>query len=233
MSAAVNPGLKDTPVDMDKLLKAVGCPICGEMFTHPVTVVRPRARDREFPRCPNLIRSSRAEPSADSPRRPTSYLATTDGVPAHFLPRVHRQVRAARPGSEQRVPHVRHQAGEQSVRGEESREGSGQGEHRGQAEGVGGVGWEWRRGCARTGGGTGGGTGGIGARTGGTGGGTRGSSRAGARGCRAGAGSSGARVVNASSTTRPSRRVTTSGGCLLYTSPSPRDRQKSRMPSSA
>ena len=25
----------------------------------------------------------------------------------------------------------------------------------------------------------------------------------------------------------------TSGGCLLYTSPSPRDRQKSRMPSSA
>ena len=134
-------------MDMDKLLKAVGCPICGEMFTHPVTVVRPRARDREFPRCPNLIRSSRAEPSADSPRRPTSYLATTDGVPAHVLPRVHRQVRAARPGSEQRVPHVRHQAGEQSVRGEESREGSGQGEHRGQAEGVGGVGWEWRRGA--------------------------------------------------------------------------------------
>ena len=47
MSAAANPGVKDTPVDMDKLLKAVGCPICGEMFTHPVTVVRPRDRDRE------------------------------------------------------------------------------------------------------------------------------------------------------------------------------------------
>ena len=47
MSAAVNPGVKDTPVDMDQLLKAVGCPICGEMFTHPVTVVRPRDRDRE------------------------------------------------------------------------------------------------------------------------------------------------------------------------------------------
>ena len=28
-------------------------------------------------------------------------------------------------------------------------------------------------------------------------------------------------------------RVTPSCGCLLYTSPSPRDRQKSRMPSSA
>ena len=29
------------------------------------------------------------------------------------------------------------------------------------------------------------------------------------------------------------RRLTFSWGCLLYTSPSPRDRQKSRMPSSA
>ena len=41
--------MKDTPVDMDKLLKAVGCPICGEMFTHPVTVVRPRPAIRNSP----------------------------------------------------------------------------------------------------------------------------------------------------------------------------------------
>ena len=67
MSAAVNPGLKDTPVDMDKLLKAVGCPICGEMFTHPVTVVRPRARDREFPRCPNSFFPSRTFRRLTSP----------------------------------------------------------------------------------------------------------------------------------------------------------------------
>ena len=32
---------------------------------------------------------------------------------------------------------------------------------------------------------------------------------------------------------RKTRRGRTAGGCLLYTSPSPRDRQKSRMPSSA
>lgn len=49
MSAAVNPGVKDTPVNLDTLLKAVGCPICGEMFTHPVTVVRPRTAIRNSP----------------------------------------------------------------------------------------------------------------------------------------------------------------------------------------
>ena len=49
MSAAVNPGVKDTPVNLDTLLKAVGCPICGEMFTHPVTVVRPRPAIRNSP----------------------------------------------------------------------------------------------------------------------------------------------------------------------------------------
>ena len=32
---------------------------------------------------------------------------------------------------------------------------------------------------------------------------------------------------------RPARLIAENGGCLLYTSPSPRDRQKSRMPSSA
>ena len=31
----------------------------------------------------------------------------------------------------------------------------------------------------------------------------------------------------------PSERIVAANGCLLYTSPSPRDRQKSRMPSSA
>ena len=38
---------------------------------------------------------------------------------------------------------------------------------------------------------------------------------------------------NAPSTEGPIIGVTVGGSCLLYTSPSPRDRQKSRMPSSA
>ena len=36
-----------------------------------------------------------------------------------------------------------------------------------------------------------------------------------------------------SATSRPPRGTEQNGVCLLYTSPSPRDRQKSRMPSSA
>jgi len=185
MSAAVNPGVKDTPVNLDTLLKAVGCPICGEMFTHPVTVVRPRPAIREFPgalnspRAPNVPRLTPVPPA----RYPT-----TDGVPALVLPRVYRQDRAARPGNDQRVPHVRHQAREQPVRGEKSRQRSSQGEHRGQAEGVRGVGGEW--GCGgggsdRTAGGGGARTRGSssgGSRTGGCRAGTRGA-RAGTRGC--------------------------------------------------
>ena len=43
----------------------------------------------------------------------------------------------------------------------------------------------------------------------------------------------GARVVIGDIQDDAGRRVAESLGCLLYTSPSPRDRQKSRMPSSA
>ena len=144
-------------------------------------------RDPEFPgalnspRAPNVPRLTPVPPA----RYPT-----TDGVPALVLPRVYRQDRAARPGNDQRVPHVRHQAREQPVRGEKSRQRSSQGEHRGQAEGFRGVGWERRWGCggggsARTAGGGGARTRGSssgGSRTGGCRAGTRGA-RAGARGC--------------------------------------------------
>ncbi|EEH53571.1 uncharacterized protein MICPUCDRAFT_51494 [Micromonas pusilla CCMP1545] len=44
MSAAPpgeNPATVETPVDIAKLKSALGCPMCGEMFNFPVTVVRP------------------------------------------------------------------------------------------------------------------------------------------------------------------------------------------------
>ena len=44
---------------------------------------------------------------------------------------------------------------------------------------------------------------------------------------------SGARVIEGTATLVDSNTVEVNGTCLLYTSPSPRDRQKSRMPSSA
>jgi len=47
MSAAPpgeNPATVETPVDIAKLKSALGCPMCGEMFNFPVTVVRPPPR---------------------------------------------------------------------------------------------------------------------------------------------------------------------------------------------
>jgi len=87
MSAAVNPGVKDTPVNLDTLLKAVGCPICGEMFTHPVTVVRPRPAIRKFP---GALNSPRAPNVPRLTPVPLARYPTTDGVPALVLPRVYR-----------------------------------------------------------------------------------------------------------------------------------------------
>jgi hypothetical protein len=38
--AVENPGSADTPVDLERLKKALGCPLCGDMYRFPVTVVR-------------------------------------------------------------------------------------------------------------------------------------------------------------------------------------------------
>ena len=38
--AVENPGTADTPVDLDQLKAALGCPLCGDMYRFPVTVVR-------------------------------------------------------------------------------------------------------------------------------------------------------------------------------------------------
>ena len=143
MSAAVNPGLKDTPVDMDKLLKAVGCPICGEMFTHPVTVVRPRARDREFPRCPNSFFPSRTFRRLTSPprfvSRETMECLHTFATSASSSPQPGRGANNVCPTCIKlgNNPFVEKKVVKDQVKVSIV----------GQAEGVGGVGWGGRRGA--------------------------------------------------------------------------------------
>ena len=38
--AVENPGTTDIPVDLDKLKASLACPLCGDMYKWPVTVVR-------------------------------------------------------------------------------------------------------------------------------------------------------------------------------------------------
>jgi hypothetical protein len=39
--AVENPGTAETPVNLETLRAALGCPLCGDMYRAPVTVVRP------------------------------------------------------------------------------------------------------------------------------------------------------------------------------------------------